>query len=690
MRQYFLSFIFTLGLAASICAQWVPTNGPYGGLTNCYAHSDTEIFAGTVHGGFFYSNNNGQSWEKRNNGFASLEMKTLHRQENTLYASVGVNGLYKSTDNGLNWELFTNVWFSYNVIAIESQNDHIYVGTAGGGMMVSPDNGQTWQPAVTGLIAAPSWSIGNILATDDLVFSVVNGKLYSSSDNAANWNLISGGLPSSIYSIHQSGDFLLASTLQGMYRSSNNGTSWTMANNGINMNSFFGFNCSTYENDVVIADFFNQAIYRSANNGASWIPVNYPMGNNINAVYAMGNNTLLLQTNYNDYFLNVGERAGLYLSENNGEDWTTISNNIDGTFTMHIGNHGNELYCGSRGIGLVKTNDGGEVWNPLPLFDYDVHDIYSTGTSLFVSGGGGVSRSTDNGLTWQWCNVGLNAIGVRDFAHIGNTLFCATYLGVQTSTNNGDSWITINNELSPYAVNGLLAEGNTLYAATSNGIYKSINFGISWTSISNGLPLTFGYNHLFRLNNQLYTTDQQGFYTSSDDGETWQLLSTNVLLQSVTRIIGVDNKIIASRTAPVISTSGTIVSFDGGVTWEEQGQGLTNSDIFDIEVNGNYVYAASLGSGCFKREISDFLPISVLEQNTPSFVLFPNPAQDHVTLKTPSELLGQQAILLNSMGQHVRSLGQIQQLTTSIPCSDLASGIYFLQIGKSVQRFVVN
>ena len=55
----------------AVNAQWVQTNGPNGGTVNCFAISDTNIYAGT-NGGVFLSTNNGTSWTAINTGLTNI------------------------------------------------------------------------------------------------------------------------------------------------------------------------------------------------------------------------------------------------------------------------------------------------------------------------------------------------------------------------------------------------------------------------------------------------------------------------------------------------------------------------------------------------------------------------------------------------------------------------------------------
>ncbi len=53
LRSLLLAGLLALLLAGTVHAQWIQTNGPYGGDVNCFAVSGTNLFAGTYGGGVF-------------------------------------------------------------------------------------------------------------------------------------------------------------------------------------------------------------------------------------------------------------------------------------------------------------------------------------------------------------------------------------------------------------------------------------------------------------------------------------------------------------------------------------------------------------------------------------------------------------------------------------------------------------
>ena len=88
-------------LLGKIEAQWIQTNGPAGGFTNCFALSEANLFVG-AYGGVFLSTNNGDSWNEVNNGLTKSPIYTIAVSGLNLFAGTA-SGIFISTNNGDDW-----------------------------------------------------------------------------------------------------------------------------------------------------------------------------------------------------------------------------------------------------------------------------------------------------------------------------------------------------------------------------------------------------------------------------------------------------------------------------------------------------------------------------------------------------------------------------------------------------------
>lgn len=160
---------------SSIGIQWQelgPNN--IGGRTRAILVDNTDnnkVFAGSVTGGLFVSNNAGGTWEPVNDLMENLTISTIAQSSNgDLYVGTGSSfdaggfaisdgnskpggGVFKSTDGGVTFTRLvatttdhdpSNSWNFVNRIQVDPSNPtHVYAGT-GRGLMASTDGGQTW------------------------------------------------------------------------------------------------------------------------------------------------------------------------------------------------------------------------------------------------------------------------------------------------------------------------------------------------------------------------------------------------------------------------------------------------------------------------------------------------------------------------------------------------------------------
>jgi hypothetical protein len=84
-------FILCFSFVTNYCiAQWMQSNGPYGGNITSFAINGSNIIAGTNGNGVFLSTNNGTSWNPVNNGLISKDIQSLAVSGNNVFAGTGL------------------------------------------------------------------------------------------------------------------------------------------------------------------------------------------------------------------------------------------------------------------------------------------------------------------------------------------------------------------------------------------------------------------------------------------------------------------------------------------------------------------------------------------------------------------------------------------------------------------------
>ncbi|HEX2960826.1 MAG TPA: SdrD B-like domain-containing protein [Ignavibacteriales bacterium] len=197
-------------------------------------NSQNQIFAGTEKG-VFTSTDNGKSWNET--GLKDIDVRSLVKVSDVLYAGTWGKGVYKSMDNGQTW---TEVNKGLTCLAVHALTvnlkGEIYAGTFGGGVFKTVDNGSNWTDLNAGYPFI--WALGT--TSDGMLYAgTYGGGVYYSNDGGATWSKSNNGLASLfIYSVtvDNKDNVYLSSWAGGVYTASANGTIWNslgMAGQGV-------------------------------------------------------------------------------------------------------------------------------------------------------------------------------------------------------------------------------------------------------------------------------------------------------------------------------------------------------------------------------------------------------------------------------------------------------------------------
>ncbi len=351
--------IFLLLGTNPLLAQWVQTDGPFGGSVSAITVSGKDIFAGSGLGGVFLSTDDGETWTEISNGLPSAYIAGLAASPNAtggMYVFAATNvGVFRSTNTGASWEAADTGLSNTNINTLCFFNGNLFAGRFDGVFM---------------------------------------------SYNAANWGL-TGLKGIDVQCLVAYGGNLFAGTLDsGVYVSRYSPTYWTRT--GLNGKYVYALTAPPNSGGTdMFAGTFGNGVYISADTGTTWTPVDAGLKDSTVQSLVISPSTVAGRTT-----IFAGTSSGVFLSANNGTSWSKsglldlgISALAVSQSTVGLGV--GTVFAGTGNGVFMSTNNGGS-WVQSGLTFASVNALASTFWAGLYAGGqsGGVFLTTDNGTGW--------------------------------------------------------------------------------------------------------------------------------------------------------------------------------------------------------------------------------------------------------------------------------------------------
>ncbi len=536
-------------------------------------------------------------------------------------------------------------------ISPDYANDHtLYVlngtetyKTSDGGLVFSKASGWFASHTITSLALSPG------IATDHIIFAAVqNDQLYKSADGGAHWNPagLGGDILALALSPTYSSDHTLAVVIRdpnavgsvGHLRVSyndgaawNDNTPWPLDYPG---QARLMFSPSFSSDHLLLAGSSGQpGLTRSTDGGQTWAVIDQP-GLANKSIFALA----LAPASASNPYAFLGTSSGFYRSFNRGDSWYPDNAGLPRLTIRRIalapGDADRMLAATSffqeqRVTGslvpvesdsnLQLSSDGGQTWRDVSgridqvqavAFSPDVvHDqIALACTGIIDQSGskhGGIYRSTDAGVSWGMVYAGYQCTSMAlspDFAHDRTAWasFSAGPLdtGIFQSVDGGASWTRISAAIvaelivpSPnYAID------HTLYAATTDQrVMRSTDGGAQWWPDMNQAVTALTISPAFGASETLYAYAPQvgGLLRKIVVDELWYGINSTIPAtlngQSVHFVFldfAADGSVIAGVTYGSANAA-VYRSVDGGATWQLNGSGLEQVNLFDFASTAN-------------------------------------------------------------------------------------------------------
>ncbi len=402
------------------------------------------IYAGTLGSGIYVSTNGGGQWANVSNGIGNqriaalmvdpeAEQSSLEKPDPaaTLYAGTLGGGMFRSEDSSNSWTQVNTGLIGNNVAAVvfdATDSSVAYAGMSGGGVFTTTD-GSTWSAASAGLPGARISSLAIDPATPTRVFASTHGAgVFASADGATTWTPAGTGFTSfsvGNLAVDPVDPNQVFATSGEVYGSSDGGTNWAIISSGVRASTALAID--PVGGQILYAGTGNEGVFRSPDGGVSWSAVNNGLTRTQVSALALD------PTNPAIVYVGTG---GVSKTIDSGANWNpTGLADVTVSALAVAPSAPSTVYAATRVDGLFRSIDSGTTWTStntgLPAGDILALAIDPTDADRVYAGTpfGGVFFSDNGGANWSALNNGLPT---RDISALAATAGGApTYAGTR-------------------------------------------------------------------------------------------------------------------------------------------------------------------------------------------------------------------------------------------------------------------
>jgi len=461
-------------------------------------------------------------------------------------------------------------------------SDEIMISSTGYGVLSSDLDSVYWQQSNNGI--EPGY-VSMVRSNDGIFYCVQNVRLYASTDNGLNWNVLLQA-SSEITSIHFDGQEIFIGTEQeGILNSSDLGVTWQQYLNG--------GSASTIDDIVKLGSerFF------------------------INPVDGLFR---ISEQMWND------ENKGLFCSK-----------------ILSLVTNSDYLYAG--GLGVVGYQNSSSVWNDISptTINRTLRKINNTGDTLFVAVEERINvppysehfiiYSIDRGENW---NKIINPESIdhknrsRQITHQGRLYIWVDNLIFYTE-DFGLNWVELNlpADFNTTCIEQMYVNINDLYISTCiKGQILRINQEFEIFETCSTFPSKDIGTLLFN-DNYIFAKVFGGFYRGKIREDTWEKL-----IPLSTDLGSIRGSVALNSTIYISTNKGVFYSTDNAETWIEHNGGLPNLDCTSIAIHNDSLFTGTYGNGVFKRHIASEELTNEIFDSINDIHVYPNPASDYINI----------------------------------------------------------
>lgn len=678
---------------------WNQGTGTGNGRPNCIAFHPTDpntIFVGFPQGGLWRgtiaADASSAGWTPLTDHLPTLSVGSIAidpQFPNIMYMLTGDGnraegrsiGVLKSFDGGNSWQTtglsFTraNNQFGYKILINPLRRQTLFVVT-NMGVYYSYNSGDSWEQAtMTNLTNVPGcYDIEYLPADTNRMVAAGFNFIASSANGGRTWTNRSGQLPAGARRIAlavspmapnnvwmyigRRDSALVSGTMvsryKGLWRSLNSGETYTLLHNQPNISGYnlagddrereqsdidMDLAVSPTNASIVLAGTHN--IWRSTNSGANFGAQAATIWWGTNAAPYIHEDINFIAFHPSGNRAYVGSDGGVYVSTNNGVNWTDLTRGlvISQFYRINVHPTNNDIIVNGAqdaagnvrvgatsefkevngGDGMSCMIDGG---NAQILYTSYAEDLFRS-----TNGGDNIDNIRPSTAKGPW----VTPLAMHPTAPATIFYGSATPDDIFRSTNRGDNWSNIGGSGTDDIIT-CPSNVDRMYALTNNVIRRSDNVNanpantVAWTNISNGTNFPAHLNNATRItrlavnpansNNIWFCVggfnDTLKVYRSLNAGGVWQNMSAGLPNVAILSIVHENNE---SRPGAVyVGTDIGVFYRDNNLnTWTYFSNRLPISPVTDLRINqgSGKLRAATYGRGIWETSLFSVCPSTV-------------------------------------------------------------------------------